>query len=113
MREPPKSAHNDCHQKHHSLSGTETEGEPDTFHHGPQDSGQSVDQAEPLQVEEDKILGDVNVPDSHEVQEEERSPSVESSRGERDEPLSQTLRRRSSRLKKPVVRPRGGQKKKL
>ena len=46
------------------------------------------------------MLGDVNVPDSPEVQEEERSPSVESS--PLDEQLSQTLPRRSSRLKKPV-----------
>ena len=96
---PTKGAHNDCHQRHHTLSGTETE--PETFQDIPQDS--SVDQAEPLQVEEDKMLGDVNVPVSHEGQEEERSPSVESSSF--DEHFSQALPRRSSWLKKPVVRP--------
>ena len=96
---PPKGAHNDCHHRHHDLSGTETE--PETCQDIPQDS--SVDQAEPLQVEEDKMLGDVNVPDSPEGQEEERSPSGESS--SLDEHFSQALPRRSSRLKKPVVRP--------
>ena len=62
-----------------------------------------MDQAEPLKVEEDKMLGDVNVPVCPEGQEEERSPSVESS--SLDEHFRQALPRHSSRLKKPVVRP--------
>eukprot|EP00731_Ephydatia_muelleri_P032561 Em0024g105a len=88
-----------CRKHADQLKRTETE--PETCQDIPQDS--SVDQAEPLQVEEDKMLGDVNVPDSPEGQEEERSPSGESS--SLDEHFSQALPRRSSRLKKPVVRP--------
>ena len=45
---PPKGAHNDCHHRHHSLSGTETE--PETFHDIPQDSGEELYINEPLTI---------------------------------------------------------------